>query len=282
MGEKGTGVQCAFCHSVSEVVLGRKPSPFILGDLSTMYGPLAEVESPAHDTKQSPIFTNSQLCAGCHEYTNDAGVSILSTYTEWKTTGLPEKNIHCQSCHMKEVSGAIVDPKVKRVKSAQVNLHRFEGGHSADQLHNAVKLKIDEIKQEGDELVVAFTITNSGAGHSFPTGMPSRKVIARVNIEPANGDPRIQKEVVFERVLVDKQGNPVQRASEFFQKAALIQLDSRLKAGESRQVTLKLPFKSTQGGNLTVRLIYMDDPAPGKLEPFQNTFYSFSRILTPR
>ncbi|GAB4304825.1 MAG: hypothetical protein Kow0090_20460 [Myxococcota bacterium] len=279
--KKSSGVNCAFCHSVKGIELGRKPTPFIPGAKDTMYGPLAEAESPAHKTEKSQIFTDSRLCAACHEYSNDAGVLILSTYSEWQTAGFEKEENHCQSCHMPEVAGNMVDPKIKRLGKAVVNLHRFVGGHNAAQLHSAVGAEIVKIGQEDGELVVSFEIENKGAGHSFPTGMPTRKVIAEASIEVSK-EKSISEQLVIKRVLGDKEGKPLEEGAKLFHNATKVLSDNRLLAGEKRLFTLRLPVGREKGGMLTLKLIYMDDPSPGKVKPYRNVFFSQSRLISPR
>ncbi len=278
---KTDGVVCQFCHSVKDVKLGRKPSPFIMGSGDTKYGPLADVESPDHATERNEIFTNSRLCAGCHEYRTEAGLPILSTYSEWEKSGFKEQGIHCQTCHMSEVAGDIVDPKLKRNGGAKINLHRFVGGHKPEQLHKAVRVKILKVRQEGDKLAVSVEVDNKGAGHSFPTGMPTRKVVVEASIEVSGEEVRSEK-IVLKRVLGDKDGKPIKGAASLFHRAVSVLSDTLLAPQEKRVLTFTLPFQRDRGGKLWVKLRYIDDPAPGTVEPYQNVFFSRRRIISPR
>ena len=189
------GVQCEFCHSIKDVQLGRRPSPFILEKGPTKYGPLGEVQSPAHPTRKSELFSTSLLCAGCHEWKNDAGLSILSTYSEWQESGLQKEDTHCQSCHMAEVEGQVSDPKLSRITSGKVNTHQFTGGHTASQLHKAVSIKIKDISIEKEDLTVRLEVRNIGSGHYFPTGMPTRRVEIEVSVKTAGSEPEVKNQI---------------------------------------------------------------------------------------
>jgi len=107
------GVNCDFCHSVKKVSLDNKTYPFEIEIGEIKRGPLSDVDSPAHKTESSALFKSSELCAGCHEYTNRNGVEVLGTYSEWRTSPYAEEGIHCQNCHMPLIPGKIVKPEIK-------------------------------------------------------------------------------------------------------------------------------------------------------------------------
>jgi len=266
------GVRCAFCHSIKDVQIGRRPSPFVLETGDTKYGPGAGMKSPAHPIVQSNLFADSRLCAGCHEWRSDDGLAILSTYSEWKESGLESEGTHCQTCHMAEAAGNVVDPKLLRDGKGKINTHKFTGGHNASQLHDAVKVDIKSIVREGERLRLRVGLANIGAGHYFPTGMPTRRVELEIVANWGGGKNETKKELLM-REFVDAAGNPLRSAHDIFLRAADLKSDTRLKPEESRDYEFTLEGPKDKGCRVEVRLVYYDDPLPGQKEPYRSVFY---------
>ncbi|MFQ6038993.1 MAG: multiheme c-type cytochrome, partial [Candidatus Aminicenantales bacterium] len=180
------GVSCDFCHSVKAIHFEKRDHPFELEIGRIKRGPLSEASSPAHETKASPLFKSSELCAGCHEYVNDNGVSILGTYTEWKSGPYAKQGIPCQDCHMPLVSGNIVRPQVAASQQKKINLHAISASHSTEQLQKAVAVRIQNVHREEGVIQVTVEVSNTGSGHKVPTGIPSRKLVLLVELKAPN------------------------------------------------------------------------------------------------
>ncbi len=74
---------------------------------------------------------------------------------------------------MPVVAANIVDPKVKRVEGAFVNLHEMPGGHSLHQLNKSIRMRILGLDRTPKGLRAQVVVHNVGAGHSVPTGIPA-------------------------------------------------------------------------------------------------------------
>jgi len=73
------GITCDFCHTVADVDLTRPGHPFELAPGDVKRGPFKYSESVGHATEYSTLHKSSPLlCAACHEYSNAAGVAVLS------------------------------------------------------------------------------------------------------------------------------------------------------------------------------------------------------------
>jgi hypothetical protein len=226
------GVTCDFCHSVKDVNLADTRAPYKFEKSGIKRGPLSNVSSPAHETAPSPLFKSSEFCAGCHEYTNEKGVTILGTYSEWKGSSYAAQGQPCQHCHMPLVAGNVVSSKTKSSGLKQVNLHAISASHSVEQLRRAVKVEIGEIKQDEDFIEVRVRVTNTGSGHKVPTGIPKRQLLLIVDVKTPTEYLTQQK--IYTRILKDERGDEVKKECEVFLTAASDYFDNRIKPGETR------------------------------------------------
>lgn len=175
------GVTCATCHLDQE------------GNVRGKY----DLSAP-HPTVQDPLFSearSAELCAACHQ--TDSSAPAQQTFLEWKNDFAPNDNRTCQSCHMPRdvrLFSEIFSDRPKRI----IGRHLFAGGHSLSILEKAAHLTITQDSAYPGQIQIA--VTNSGAGHSLPTGYAPRAVLLHVKIAGHDG-----------RVLMDstQQGSPV-------------------------------------------------------------------------
>lgn len=226
------GVNCDFCHSIKKVNIDNKDNPFELEIGEVKRGPLSNVDSPAHKTESSPLFKSSELCAGCHEYTNDKGVTILGTYSEWKTSPYAAEGTHCQNCHMPLIPGKVVKPKIKSSNQKKINLHAISASRSTEQLRKALNVEIKNINKEGDVIEVVVGVTNIGSGHLVPTGIPSRKLILLVELRTPK--EYFCKQRTYQKIVLDDSGKEIKKECDAFLKAAKISFDNRIRPRETR------------------------------------------------
>lgn len=253
------GVTCDFCHSLKGTDLEQREHPFLLEVGATKYGPIRDAASTGHRVAFSEFHLSSLQCAGCHEYRNAHGVPVLSTYSEWELYRQRGGDKECQQCHMPQVLANIVDPKVKRVQGAFVNLHAMPGGHSRDQLVRALELRIVEAQRTPRGLRVTVRLRNVGAGHAVPTGSPTRQVILRVEAVTESGH-RAQQERVYQRLLLDERGREIRRDSLLFTEARAVARDTRLAPAEQRVEEFVLPVPADENLTVTATLIYRYSP----------------------
>lgn len=249
------GVSCDFCHSITKVNIDNKANPFDLELGKIKWGPLSKVSSPAHLTEASPLFKSSELCAGCHEYTNDKGVLILGTYSEWKRSPYASEGTTCQTCHMPLIDGSIVNSKIKSSGKKQINLHAISASHSVEQLRKAVRVEIKSINQDKDFIDVEVDVTNVGSGHWVPTGIPTRKLILWVELKTPNEYYTQQR--VYLRQLADEQGSEVKKIGDIFLAAARVISDTRLKPRETRKERFIFAWPKNKKITITARVEYL-------------------------
>jgi RNase P subunit RPR2 len=248
-------VSCDFCHSVKKVNINNKENPFELDLGEIKRGPLSNVASPAHMTEPSPLFKSSELCAGCHEYTTDKGVTILGTYSEWKASPYAAEGTQCQDCHMPLIPGKVVKSRIKSSNQKQINLHAISAGHSTEQLKKALKVEIKSTYKEEDIIEVVVGVTNVGSGHLVPTGVPSRKLILLVELKTPN--EYFVQQRIYQKIMLDESGNEVKKENEVFLKAASVSFDNRLRPRETRIERFAFAMPKNRKITITARVDYL-------------------------
>jgi Cytochrome c554 and c-prime len=271
------GVTCDYCHSIRNVSLGGA-NPKAQVDFSLVKsGPWKEVESPAHATEYSAIHTTSVVCAPCHEYRDSLGFAVLTTYSEWKASSYAKAGEGCQSCHMYQVEGAVVDARVKKVASHEINLHEMPGSHSIEQLNKALRTQLTAT-HDGNHLRVIVKLTNRGAGHSVPTGSPLRKLILEVRANPYSGSA-FRQERVFQRTVVDQKGKVLNLEPLAFVKAARVLSDTRLAANETRTEIFDFPVPQGVLTQVEVNLYYYYSPMATTAAQQEVKFFTIRRLV---
>jgi hypothetical protein len=233
------GVTCDYCHSIESVsVAGPNPVARIRFSL-VKNGPLKDADSNGHTTAYSEAFTSSLICAPCHEYTDSLGFPVLTTYTEWKNSSAAREGKQCQTCHMYQVAGKVVDPRIRRSEGAQINLHAMPGSHSLEQLNKTIGATLTTTR-EGGQLRIAVEVANKFAGHSVPTGSPLRQLVLEVTADSYNGQ-HYRDRRVYRRAVADERGVEIDREHLAMVKPAKLLSDTRLAAGEKRTEVFSFP-----------------------------------------
>lgn len=209
------GLVCAACHVRKHQRFGPEPLP-----TTELIG------GEAHNGFSiQPEFSQSEFCAGCHQFPEDgsrtAGKLRENTYQEWLASPYADQGVQCQSCHMPD------------------RKHKWQGIHSPNMVEQAVST---ELSQQGNHLTAK--VTNSGAGHLFPTYMVP-KVNVQLVLVTADGEQLLQEKVIGWQVSEDL------LTEEF---------DTRLAPNES--VELSYQFDSKQFDNKQ----FENKPIAGKVE----------------
>ncbi|MEE8410479.1 MAG: multiheme c-type cytochrome [Myxococcota bacterium] len=293
-GVHRSGVFCETCHKIRAVepngepgidgsITMWRPSGDLAGGAGASFpfafGPYADVFAYPMATSYSPLHKTAELCAGCHEYTNRLGVSVMDTYTSWKSISSTADALQCQDCHMMpRLNPEAVDPMewvvdgharmmygVRRDPET-VYPHSFFGGE--DLMPYACSMEVDAF-QEGNELVVKISVVNDGAGHSIPTGMPFREIILLAHAQEVGGDvvleqidgPTIPERggdlagrpgALFAMTLGDAAGN----VSYAFWDATQVLDDTRLQPGQPYEAELRFEIPSDLFVVVQTKLIY--------------------------
>lgn len=253
-------VTCDFCHRIADVNIDGAAAVVTLTSGDDKYGPLEPTgKSKAHSTVQSDLFTDSKLCAACHQWTNKQGVAIFDTYREWLNGPFAEKGIHCQSCHMPLVEGSLVAGKGKQ-SGGKINSHNLSGGHSIVQVASAAKVSIASVERVPGGIHAVVKVTNTGSGHMIPTGIPSRSLVLEAQLLDSSGKVVETSKHEFRKVVVDENHNELTTDADIILKGAAISKDNRIPPGETVEVPFHFAASSKQKYLVKATLSYRYKP----------------------
>lgn len=225
------GVTCAACHIREGAV--------VTGD------PAAATRDATHGLVYSDALSRSEGCAACHQLTwPGASEPLYDTYGEWKRSGFADLSISCLDCHLYGGADGAVGA---------------DHGLALDPAR-AVTVRLDvpslRLVRGAAPIGGEVSITNTGAGHDFPTGSPFRAVLVRVSLEPPGGEPGAE-------LLSAELARRITPEAPFRTES-----DTRLAPGEGRSypVSLSVPFDAPPGA-WTLRVVLVravwGEPAEG-------------------
>ena len=293
------GIQCDYCHSAKTIKqmynngLVIKPGNGE-DDPGIKYGPFDDAVPDFHEAEFSKMHTESKFCGTCHDVKHVVfGTGLETTYTEWKNSPYnsadPEKKINCQGCHMYQKPGIPATGSTKRPENPgaatdysderpHIFTHYFVGANTVvpaqfgdkgkgrmavERLKNAATISVDTSKINKKKLNI--TVTNTGAGHSIPTGVADlRQVWLEVTVQDKSNKTKFQTGVlnnklelpedtlIFRTVFGDGNGNAIINLA----KAKQVLYDNRIKAKQSVTETIDLPEIPEKGSTVTARLLY--------------------------
>ncbi len=240
---EGTG--CTFCHRIESIVEKEKFNHYKLNKDGAFHTSRPAKENLPHKTGQSALFAEGKVCMGCHSHKlNGKKVPICMMKDEAQG--------NCLECHMPAVEGKVaVGSQGKTHRS-----HKMPGGHDIEMLKKAATLDA-EVTSEGKERNLVVTVKNI-IKHTFPSTNPMRIAFVKVVAKDKDG----------KKVWENFKESPMEDKQSFFFKAFKagekkgvpswaadgIAFDTRLKAGETRQ--LSYPLADSAISQVDVMLIY--------------------------
>ena len=250
------GVTCDYCHSIGALSTDATGLTQYQIDWTQKHGPYEKSESPAHKVGFRPFFEKSEICAGCHDMATEDGTMIFATYSEWKASKYAEEGRQCHDCHMPRLSGLTVKDGLKLKGHDIINDHELLGGHEPSQVRQAVMVKVESLTRDGDRVHAVVTMTNSGAGHYVPTGIPSRKLVLTVS---ATQRRRVifQREIVYQRVMQSADNRTLTEDWEIKLLSKRVLRDNRLAPLEVRRENFVFNASPDDDVDLAVRLNYL-------------------------
>ena len=252
------GVTCDYCHSITAVDSKKGGYPFKVEAGPVKWGPRKDARSEAHQSSYSPLFESAAFCSGCHEFTNEYGLRVLGTYSEWERGPYPKEGVTCQNCHMPRVTGLEAASGKGGVVRGQINLHRLAGGSSLGQLQRALTVDIGSVEREGKDLVVDVVLTNQGAGHMVPTGLPGRAVVLEVAVR-VGGKHVVSKQQTYKKILLDGDGHEIEKISLLFGARSVAQ-DNRIAPREKRRERFRFEVAPSKRVEVSAKVFYLYEP----------------------
>jgi hypothetical protein len=288
------GVQCDFCHSATGA--GKIYNADIKldpghgeEDPGIKRGPLGDSKPDFHKAAYSKFHTQAEICGVCHDVRHVVfGTKLETPYEEWKKGPYAEQGIPCQDCHMRQRPGVPATGSTKRPdnpgfaasggpKRKHVYTHYFTGSNTLipgqfgfkeqitmaeERLKNAATVSIGDALKGGK---LQVTVTNSGAGHSLPTGLSHvRQMWLEVTVSDRNGsvlyhsgglDVKGRLEsgaLLYNTVFGDGKGKPVMNVA----RAREILKDKRIEPLKSSRELFQLPLIKDQQVTVDVKLWY--------------------------
>ena len=149
------GVSCLFCHFVRRIDVYRDGNFPGVQSIRLKTTSQTNKDGDGCLIPRSSLVKRSIICASCH-YGKYYDTLVYPSYDEWSKSGSERS---CQGCHFKKM-----DHQLKIDKSF---------------LSQSIDLRTDT-RLDRKHLTVEVAITNTGAGHFYPTGHPIRNVILAI------------------------------------------------------------------------------------------------------
>jgi hypothetical protein len=165
------GVTCLGCHDVErEMRAGGN------GDLVTVVhddwgpGPGNLVQHKARALASLDTLRQPEFCGGCHQqFVPGNGFAAISTFGEYHASSYAASGTRCIDCHMQKDANGVAN---HRFPGGNVYLGQtIDGGAAlvAEQMRNlAMAVQLTATRTANG---VAIVVSNTGAGHAFPTGV---------------------------------------------------------------------------------------------------------------
>jgi len=272
------GVTCDFCHSVESAKVSG-PFPRYRAKPGVKYGPRGGKPGKSfHVTMFSGLHITSEFCAGCHEFKNALGLEILGTYSEWAESFYRGEGVHCQFCHLPQIFDArFIEPGRKKDQGPLD--HSMVGGHSRERLMRAIPVRA-ALRISGKEARVTVQLKNELVGHKTPSGIPMHRLRLTTTIYDAAGNVLGRKDDVFERVVGDGTGKPIERPELIFTAAREVLKDNRIGPKETRKITHAFTLEKANPVTAEVALTY-EIPTPDTAPDLRMIDIPVSRTVVP-
>jgi hypothetical protein len=136
------------------------------------------------------------------------------------------------------------------------------------------------LKVSGREARINVQLKNELVGHMTPSGMPTHRLRLSSLLFDASGTVLGRKEEVFERVLGDGTGKPVEKAELIFTSAREVLKDNRIGPKETREITQVFAFGDRKPATAEVALAY-EIPTPDIAPELLLVSIPVSRVVIP-
>ena len=264
------GIFCDYCHTIIDYT---ETEGYVLFWGGIKQGPRFFGTTSSHAIEYNRLYESSIFCMGCHQYENPLGFNVYNTYNEWFTSEYnnPATRVHCQECHMPPAPG---HASLRSDWRPDVHSHAIGGGHDYDFMLESASVDFTTDIQ-GDELYIDVDVTNSQAGHNYPTSNGMRQLVLIVRLKGSENETLWEGSRIYERVLGDEAGNPTLENY----RAAQVLYDTTLLPGEVRTESFVAVMPDTDDTlYITAQLFYRLTPEQNDIqtiyqqEPFRIDF----------
>ncbi|MDA0658252.1 MAG: multiheme c-type cytochrome [Planctomycetota bacterium] len=259
---EGQGVHCDFCHKIQclqdgEIGLmhGRYAVQLLQPETGQVFfGPLDDVDRG--DEVYSPLQSNSELCAICHEGVL-FGVHVYRTYSEWLKSPARDRQQHCQDCHM-QPTGLMTNmaPGMGGMDRDPHTLasHELRRGGRDERLRKTLEMTVSS-QREQNAWRVDVSLLPRNVGHRLPTGYIDRQIVLDLlaydekgAVAPLIGGTKLSDVVgpplsgraghLFARVLTDDENS----SPAPFWRHTVMEVDQSLLPEQKWQATYRFPL----------------------------------------
>ena len=249
-------VSCEFCHTIlgreverTKLSLGAFLFPH-LGQTKILYGRHEDAKTDAHATQVSKFLLSSELCGTCHRFSHPAtGLSIQDTYAEWKQGPYAAEGKRCQDCHMPSYTGKAADKGPER---PELHAHVFKGGHT-EMIEKAATVGVRANWSDSsrrNRLKVNVVVTNSGAGHSIPTGIPGiREMWVEITVFSGNETVAVERRPFGVKLLDAKKEDALPW------DAVSVGKDTRIAPKQSREENIEFNVSNPSGVRVEAKVL---------------------------
>ncbi|MFH1676834.1 MAG: multiheme c-type cytochrome [bacterium] len=268
------GIFCDYCHTIVDYT---PTEHYVIFWSAIKQGPRQFAATSSHAIEYNQLLGNSIFCQGCHQYENPLGFPVYNTYDEWYHSDYanPASTINCQECHWPKAAGRT---GLRSDWRPDVRQHTLGGGHNYDFMLKSAGVEITTDIQ-GEELYIDVDVTNTKAGHNYPSSNGMRQLLLIVRLKGSSGETLWEGKRVYERVLGDMDGNPTMenwKAYQILTDTTLLPNETRTESfvttlptsDDSLYVTAQLFYRLTPEGE-EFGTVYM--PAPYRID-FATTF----------
>ena len=259
------GITCTVCHQVT-AQHGKTPGNASLaypkgGPNGVLHAQIMDPQAP-HQASGNKLFNTSEYCGACHNVTHPAnGLKLETTYDEWKKSDFAKQGVTCQKCHMASTTalkapeegqaamGAPTRKDIYAMTFVGANVAQGDKELATALLKKAAKVEVaikSDILPAGQEGVATVKVTNTGAGHSIPTGLTEvRNMWLTVSSVDAQGKKTEIGRTEFGTKLTDEKGKEVGAK---FWLGAKKKSDNRIKPGETftQEIKVTMPASAQQ------------------------------------
>ncbi len=124
-------------------------------------------------------------------------------------------------------------------------------------------------------------LTNRGAGHAVPTGMPGRRLILALTIR-TDGGQTYEGRRIYTKTFAGADGKPIEQEGRCFAPGVRLLSDTRLRAGETRTETFAFPVAPAAAGTISMKVQYEHAPTSSPENREYLTVLSEERSFAPR